>query len=126
MKAGIIKPDAAVVSAAQEPAAEAVLRAQAQRVGATIAFEGQDFALTADRLAVGGQMLDVRGLAGEYNELYLPIYGAHQGRNAALAIAAVESLIGGASRSLVSDIVTEGFAQATSPGRLQLVGSHPT
>jgi dihydrofolate synthase/folylpolyglutamate synthase len=126
VKAGIIKPDAAVVSAAQTPEAEAVLRAQAQRVGATIAFEGQDFALTADRLAVGGQMLDVRGLAGEYAELYLPLYGVHQGRNAALAIAAVESLIGGASQRLVTDVLTDGFAQATSPGRLQLVGAHPT
>lgn len=126
VKAGIIKPDAAVVSAAQTPEAEAVLRAQAQRVGATIAFEGQDFALTADRLAVGGQMLDVRGLAGEYTELYLPLYGAHQGRNAALAVAAVESLIGGASQRLVGDVLTDGFAQATSPGRLQLVGAHPT
>lgn len=126
VKAGIIKPDAAVVSAAQTPEAEAVLRAQAQRVGATIAFEGQDFALAADRLAVGGQMLDVRGLAGEYAELYLPLYGAHQARNAALAIAAVESLIGGASQPLVGDVLTDGFAHATSPGRLQLVGAHPT
>lgn len=126
VKAGIIKPDAAVVSAAQTPEAEAVLRAQAQRVGATIAFEGRDFALAADRLAVGGQMLDVRGLAGEYPELYLPLYGAHQGRNAALAIAAVESLIGGASQRIVSDVLTDGLAQVTSPGRLQLVGIQPT
>jgi len=126
VKAGIIKPDAAVVSAAQVPEAEAVLRAQAARVGATIAFEGQDFALTADRLAVGGQLLDIRGLAGEYRELYLPLYGAHQGRNAALAVAAVESLIGAARQPIADDLLTEGFAQTTSPGRLQLVGAHPT
>ncbi|KAA9135824.1 bifunctional folylpolyglutamate synthase/dihydrofolate synthase [Microbacterium caowuchunii] len=126
VKAGIIKPDAAVVSAAQAPEVEAVLRAQAARVGATIAFEGQDFALTGGRLAVGGQLLDIRGLAGTYAELYLPMYGAHQGRNAALAVAAVESLIGRASQPLSDDVITEGFAQATSPGRLQLVGAHPT
>ena len=62
---------------------------------ASIAFEGAEFALTDDRLAVGGQLISVRGLAGEYPEEYLPLYGAHQGANAALAIAAVESLIGG-------------------------------
>ncbi len=126
VKAGIIKPDAAVVSAAQAPEVEAVLRAQAERVGATIAFEGRDFALTDGRLAVGGQLLDIRGLAGTYAELYLPMYGAHQGRNAALAVAAVESLIGRASQPLSDDVITEGFAQATSPGRLQLLGAHPT
>ncbi|QEW00191.1 bifunctional folylpolyglutamate synthase/dihydrofolate synthase [Microbacterium caowuchunii] len=126
VKAGIIKPDAAAVSAAQAPEVEAVLRAQAARVGATIAFEGQDFALTDGRLAVGGQLLDIRGLAGTYAELYLPMYGAHQGRNAALAVAAVESLIGRASQPLSDDVITEGFAQATSPGRLQLVGANPT
>ncbi|WP_159500013.1 folylpolyglutamate synthase/dihydrofolate synthase family protein [Microbacterium sp. 18062] len=126
VKAGIIKPDAAVVSAAQTPEAEAVLRARAERVGATIAFEGEDFGLTAARLAVGGQLVDIQGLAGEYAELYLPLYGVHQGRNAALAVAAVESLIGGASQALVGDVLTDAFAQTTSPGRLQLVGAHPT
>jgi dihydrofolate synthase/folylpolyglutamate synthase len=58
--------------------------------------------------------------------LYLPLYGEHQGRNAALAIAAVESLIGAGSQALAGDVVTDGLGQATSPGRLQLVGAHPT
>lgn len=126
VKSGIIKTDAAAVSAAQDPAVERVLRERAEQVGATIAFEGEGFALAADRLAVGGQLIDVRGLAGEYLELYLPLYGAHQGRNAALAIAAVESLIGGGTQPLTGDVLAEGLALATSPGRLQLVGASPT
>lgn len=126
VKAGIIKQDAAVVSAAQEPEVDRVLREAAASRGATIAVEGTDFALRSYRLAVGGQLLDVQGLAGEYTELYLPLYGEHQGRNAALAIAAVESLVGAGSQSLAPDVVTDGLGQATSPGRLQLVGAHPT
>ncbi|GAB3153569.1 folylpolyglutamate synthase/dihydrofolate synthase family protein [Microbacterium neimengense] len=126
VKAGIIKQDAAVVSAAQEPEVDRVLREAAAARGATIAVEGTDFALRSYRLAVGGQLLDVQGLAGEYAELYLPLYGEHQGRNAALAIAAVESLIGAGSQTLAPDVVTDGLGQATSPGRLQLVGAHPT
>ena len=47
------------------------------------------------RLAVGGQLISVRGLAGVYDDEYLPLFGGHQALNAALAIAAVESLIGG-------------------------------
>ncbi|MFI8594983.1 bifunctional folylpolyglutamate synthase/dihydrofolate synthase [Microbacterium sp. NPDC078428] len=126
VKGGIIKDGAAVVSAAQHPDAERVLRKMASDRGARIAFEGADFALTDDRLAVGGQLISVRGLAGTYDEEYLPLYGAHQGRNAALAIAAVESLIGGAEQPIAGDVLAEGLGQVVSPGRLQLVGTEPT
>ncbi len=126
VKAGIIKHGAAVVSARQDAAAEAVLREAAAAHGATIAFEGEGFALTDDKLAVGGQVVSVRGLAGEYDDEYLPLYGAHQGANAALAIAAVESLIGGGTQPIDGDVVAEGLGQVTSPGRLQLIGIEPT
>lgn len=126
VKAGIIKDGAAVVSAQQRPEAEAVLRRVAAEKGATIAFEGEDFGLSAQTLAVGGQLISVRGLAAEYPDEYLPLYGAHQGHNAALALVAVESLIGAAGQAIAPDIVTEGLQNATSPGRLQLVGVAPT
>jgi dihydrofolate synthase/folylpolyglutamate synthase len=126
VKSGIIKDGAAVVSSRQTPEAERVLRAAAAAHGATIAFEGEEFALVEQRLAVGGQQILVRGQGGVYEATYLPLYGAHQGFNAALAIAAVESLIGETATSIPADIVTEGLAEATSPGRLQLVGAAPT
>lgn len=126
VKAGIIKPGALAVSAAQDAAATAVLRETAARQGATLAMEGVDFAVTADVLAVGGQQFSMRGLAGSYDDLYLPLYGAHQAYNAALAIAAVESLIGAGTVPLAPDVLAEGLAEATSPGRLQLVGVAPT
>ncbi|MFS0854294.1 bifunctional folylpolyglutamate synthase/dihydrofolate synthase [Microbacterium sp. 179-I 3D4 NHS] len=126
VKAGIIKDGAAVVSAQQQPEAAEVLRRAAAAHDATIAFEGEDFGLADQKLAVGGQLLTVRGLAGEYVEEYLPLYGAHQGHNAALAVAAVESLIGGARQRIAEDIVSEGLQGATSPGRLQLLGIAPT
>lgn len=126
VKAGIIKQDAAVVSARQDSAADAVLRTAATRNGASIAFEGQGFALLSQRLAVGGQQISVQGLAATYDDLYLPMYGTHQGFNAALAIAAVESLIGAGTLPIAPDVLAEGLAQSTSPGRLQLVGAAPT
>lgn len=126
VKSGIIKPGAAAVSAEQNPAALEVLKAAADARSASLAVEGDAFALTAQSLAVGGQQISVQGLAGTYDELYLPLYGAHQGHNAALAIAAVESLIGGAEQPLATDVVADGLAQVTSPGRLQLVGVAPT
>ncbi|WP_203579579.1 bifunctional folylpolyglutamate synthase/dihydrofolate synthase [Microbacterium hibisci] len=126
VKAGIIKDGAAVVSARQDAAAEAVLREAAAAHGATIAFEGGEFALAQQRLAVGGQQITVRGLAGTYEDEYVPLYGGHQGFNAALAIAAVESLVGGGSQRIAGDVLAEGFGSVTSPGRLQLVGANPT
>ena len=126
VKSGIIKPGAAAVSAEQNPAALEVLKAAADARTASLAVEGDAFGLTAQSLAVGGQQISVQGLAGTYDELYLPLYGAHQGHNAALAIAAVESLIGGAEQPLATDVVADGLAQVTSPGRLQLVGVAPT
>jgi len=126
VKSGIIKDGAAVVSARQTPEAERVLREAAAAHDATIAFEGQDFALVEQRLAVGGQQITVRGLGGTYSEEYLPLYGAHQGFNAALALAAVESLIGDRTAPIPGGIVTEGLGEVTSPGRLQLVGTAPT
>ncbi|MGO2933098.1 bifunctional folylpolyglutamate synthase/dihydrofolate synthase [Microbacterium sp.] len=126
VKAGIIKEGAAVVSAEQPAEAADVLRRVAAEKNATIAFEGEEFGLADQKLAVGGQLLTVRGLAGSYVEEYLPLYGAHQGHNAALAVAAVESLIGAGSQRIADDIVTEGLQGSTSPGRLQLLGVAPT
>ncbi|BFM23345.1 bifunctional folylpolyglutamate synthase/dihydrofolate synthase [Microbacterium sp. che218] len=126
VKAGIIKPGAAVVSAAQPDEALRAIRARAEKEGATVAVAGDGFTLEGQTLAVGGQQLDIRGVAGAYREVYLPMYGAHQGANAALAVAAVESLIGGGTQPLAADVVADGIGNATSPGRLQLVGTAPT
>ncbi|MEV7758430.1 folylpolyglutamate synthase/dihydrofolate synthase family protein [Microbacterium sp. NPDC089180] len=126
VKAGIIKPGAAVVTAAQPPEALRAIRARAEKEGATVSVAGDGFALEDQTLAVGGQQVSIRGVAGSYREVYLPLYGAHQGANAALAVAAVESLIGGGEQPLNADVVADGLGNATSPGRLQLLGTAPT
>ncbi len=125
-KAGIIKPLANVVSAEQVDGALAELERAAELSEATLALENDAFALESSSVAVGGQLITVRGLAGRYPELFLPLYGDHQGHNAAVAIAAVESFLGAGSQVLVEDVLTEGLATVTSPGRLQLIGTEPT
>ncbi|SDO78993.1 dihydrofolate synthase / folylpolyglutamate synthase [Microbacterium sp. ru370.1] len=126
VKAGIIKPGAAVVSAAQPPEALRAIRARAEKEGAIVSVAGDGFALEGQTLAVGGQQVSIRGVAGTYRDVYLPLYGAHQGANAALAVAAVESLIGGGEQPLNADVVADGLGNTTSPGRLQLLGTAPT
>ncbi|MET0853714.1 MAG: folylpolyglutamate synthase/dihydrofolate synthase family protein [Microterricola sp.] len=127
-KSGIIKPSAAVVSAAQTPEALAELQRAVDLTESTLAVQGEasGFELLSSTMAVGGQLISVRGLAGSYNEQFLPLYGSHQAQNAAVAIAAVEAFLGGGSQAIADDIVTEGLSGVTSPGRLQLVGIEPT
>lgn len=125
-KSGIIKPATDVVSAQQVPEALAVLREAARLTESSLVVQGTDFEVLSRAVAVGGQYLSVRGLAGTYEDLFLPLYGDHQAQNAAVAIAAVESFIGGGSRPLAREIVEEGLSTATSPGRLQLIGTEPT
>jgi dihydrofolate synthase/folylpolyglutamate synthase len=125
-KAGIIKPSASVVTAMQTTDAMDQLREAARLDEATVAIERVDFAVESTTVAVGGQVLDIRGRAGRYEGVYLPLYGDHQAQNAAVAVAAVESFLGDGTRALSQDVVSEGLGTATSPGRLQLVGIEPT
>jgi dihydrofolate synthase / folylpolyglutamate synthase len=125
-KSGIIKPVANVVSARQQPEALAELERATELTESTIAVEGTGFALESTTVAVGGQVITVRGLAEVYREHFLPLFGDHQAQNAAVAIAAVESFLGGGAQPLVGDVLAEGLATVTSPGRLQIVGTEPT
>ena len=125
-KSGIVKPASRVVSAVQPAEALSELQRAAELSESTFAGEGDAFRLIDCKVAVGGQLVSIQGLAGRYDELFLPLYGNHQGHNAAVAVAAVESFLGGGSQALVDDVITEGFATVTSPGRLQLVGVEPT
>ncbi len=94
-KAGIIKPGSFAVLSAQLAAAADVLLGRAIELGATVAREGVDFGVRTREVAVGGQLLALDGLAGPYDEVFLPLHGAHQAQNAATAVAAVEGLLGG-------------------------------
>jgi dihydrofolate synthase/folylpolyglutamate synthase len=125
-KAGIIKDGATVVTARQTPEAMRELQAAATRHGASVISQPAQFDVTATSVAVGGQLVDVRGVAGAYDGLTLPLYGDHQAQNAAVAIAAVEAFIGGGAQPLTYDLVAEGIAGASSRGRLQLIGTEPT
>jgi len=124
-KSGIIKPLAEVVSAAQRPEALAEIVRAAELTESTLHVEGPGFALLDAAVAVGGQQIAVQGLAGRYDDLFLPLYGDHQGHNAALAIAAVESFLGRGTQPLVPEVLADGLAQATSPGRLQVIARDP-
>ncbi len=125
-KAGIIRAGQVTVLAQQDPVAEAVVVQRAAQVGATLAREGLNFGVVDRQIAVGGQLLTLRGITGEFDEVFLPLYGAHQASNAACALAAVEAFVGGGQGQLDPEVVRAGFAQVSSPGRLEIVRRSPT
>ncbi len=126
-KAGIVHEGAVLVSARQPAEAAQVLMRRAAEVSATVAREGLEFGVLARRVAVGGQMLTLQGLGATYDEVFLPLYGAHQAGNAACALAAVEAFMGAAERGpLDADVVRAGFAHVSSPGRLEVARRSPT
>jgi dihydrofolate synthase/folylpolyglutamate synthase len=72
---------------------------------------------------VAGQVLRLTGADGPIDEIFLPLYGAHQAANAAQALAAAEAFLG--LKALHPDVVREGFAQVHFPGRLELIRRSP-
>jgi dihydrofolate synthase/folylpolyglutamate synthase len=125
-KAGIIHKGATVITALQTEEAIRPILERCAEMGATLVREGNEFGIVERTQAVGGQVLQLRGLGGIYDEVFLPLFGAHQAQNAALALAAVEAFLGaGPEKQLKIDLVREGFAQVDSPGRLERVRSAP-
>ncbi|MEH0147337.1 folylpolyglutamate synthase/dihydrofolate synthase family protein [Corynebacterium sp. Q4381] len=127
-KAGIIRSaDAVAVIADQDADAMRVILEQTVAVGSPVARLGQEFAVEDAEIAVGGQLLTLRGLSGVVDDVFLPLAGPHQARNAAVALAAVEAFYGAnAERPLDADTVRAGFRLASSPGRLERVHTAPT
>jgi len=124
VKAGIIKPGATALTAAQRPDVDEVLAERAAEVGARLLREDVDLEVLDRKVAVGGQLVALRTPAATYTEVLVPLHGAHQAHNALLALGAVEQLLGG--RALDGGVVETAFADVAVPGRLELVRSSPT
>lgn len=122
-KAGIIKPGAHAILAGQTVEAAEILLARCAEVGALPQREGVDFGVIDRKLAVSGQLLRLNSADGPVDDIFLPLYGAHQAANAGQALAAVEAFLG--LKALNPDVVREGFAQVHFPGRLELVRRSP-
>ena len=125
-KSGIIKPGSVAVLAAQDKQVAEVLIERCAEVGAQVAREGAEFGVREREIAVGGQRLELQGLSGRYDDVFLPLHGEHQASNAAIALAAAEALVGaGTAQPLDPDAVRAAFASVRSPGRLEPVQGGP-
>jgi dihydrofolate synthase/folylpolyglutamate synthase len=118
-KAGIIKPESAAVIGETKPDLVQIFRDEG---GASTLVRGDDFETLDNSLAVGGRALDLRTPTTIYSDVFLPLHGAHQGDNASVALAAVETFF---ASPLSAEVVHEGFANVEMPGRFEVLGVQP-
>jgi len=118
-KAGIIGPDSHVICGETDPALVDVIRRETCR---EIWLAGADFGVVQDRLAVGGRVVELFTPYGRHEEVFLPAHGAHQARNLAVAVAAVEAFFG---RPLDGDVLAAGLERLSLPARFEIVGRQP-
>jgi dihydrofolate synthase/folylpolyglutamate synthase len=122
-KAGIIKPESRVVLGDLAPDLLDIVLTRADAVGAASVWVlGRDFGCASNQVAVGGRLVTLWTPDGRYEDVRVPLHGAHQGANAAVALAAAEAFFGDA---LAPDVVEEGFAAVRVPGRLEVLGRRP-
>jgi dihydrofolate synthase/folylpolyglutamate synthase len=117
-KSGIAKPGVALVTGERTPSVLDMIEGEVAAVGAELDRIDKDFAVTWNRIAVGGRLLSISTSARNYEELFLPLHGAHQGTNAALALEATLRFV---NKPLDEDVVNAGLGRARSPGRLETV-----
>lgn len=118
-KAGIIKPGSAAIIGEVDPELVEIFRSEG---GASTLVRDADFEVVDNALAIGGRSLDIRTPTTLYSNLFLPLHGAHQGDNAAVALVAVETFF---AAPLAEEVVHEGFANVEMPGRFEVLGVQP-
>ncbi|MFM7068207.1 MAG: bifunctional folylpolyglutamate synthase/dihydrofolate synthase [Actinomycetes bacterium] len=118
-KAGIITPHCTAVLGEMPDDLAAVFAAEGP---AALWRSGIDFGVRVDATAVGGRLLTIDGYFDAYDDVLLPLHGAHQAANAAVAVAATEAFF---HRGLDADVVRTGLAAVEVPGRVEVVSHQP-
>ncbi len=118
-KAGIIKPGSTLVLGETDESLRPLFEAEA---AAHTIVRGEDFQAEANGLAVGGRVVDLHTPRSDHRELFVSLHGYHQGRNAAIALAAAEEFL---DAPLHEDVVAEAFGSMSLPGRFEVLGRQP-
>ena len=122
-KSGIMEPGSRVVVGELAPDLLDIVLAHAAEVGAgPVWVAGRDYGVESNWVAVGGRLVTLWTPGGRYDEVLVPLHGAHQGTNAATALAAAEAFF---DEPLAPDVVDEAFASVRVPGRLEVLGRRP-
>jgi len=119
-KAGIIKPERSLLTAARQARVLALFRQKCQELRSPFYAWGKDFSAKELR----PQLIHFRGRSHQWSELRLGLAGSHQVINAFLALVGVEVLME-SGLALHEEHLRKGLAETKWPGRLELVREHP-
>ena len=118
-KSGIVKPGTILVLGETDPELVRIFEAAKPT---ELWLRDRDFATDENRVAIGGRAVDLRTPSASYEDVLIGLHGAHQGDNAALAVAAVEAFFG---RPTDDDVVREALASVKVAGRFEVMGRSP-
>lgn len=120
-KAGIIKAGVPVVTGVGAPQALAIVRAEAAQAGASLDVLHETFSVEVQNIAVAGTRFIYHDAQGDLTDLDMPLVGAHQAANAALALRATRVLV----PDIAEQTIRNGLGQAWLPGRFEIVAHDP-
>lgn len=118
-KGGIIKPGVPVVIGCVDAESQAILSGLAEERGSPASLFGRDFA-TSDQ---GDGGLTYRGRMWRLSDVHLGLRGRFQHANAAVALAALETIQ--ASFPISEEDLRQGLRATAWPGRLDVVSTRP-
>lgn len=124
-KAGIIKPHRPVVTAALPADAMAAVQKRVAETGSDWLVAGRDFEADRAGLDGWGQRFDYRAQAFHLSRVFIPLVGAYQVQNAALAIAASRLAAKAINWPLQPQEILRGLAQNTWPARMEKLSNDP-
>jgi dihydrofolate synthase/folylpolyglutamate synthase len=124
-KAGIIKPGRPVITAEQDPSVVSLFRQEAEKNGSQLYALKRDFDLTTEYVDRRGAVITVYGPARIYRDIHLPVPGAFQVTNAALAVAGLDILAATNKITLTEDTVRGALAGFRFGGRMEIVQERP-
>jgi dihydrofolate synthase/folylpolyglutamate synthase len=122
-KVGIIKENAVVVTGETAPDVLEVIADRCRTVGAELRVDGSPFALEDRRLAVGGQVLDLRVGGRRYEEVFAPVFGERLATDVMLGVAAVSAFVG--DPEFDDAVLRAALGGIRTPGRIEVVKRKP-
>lgn len=123
-KSGIIKPGSDAVTAADQADVLDIIRQQCATSHSPLWVVDGEVSYLARSCGLQGQQVAVRTPSREYRQLELVMLGAHQARNAATAVAAID-LLRLRGLAIAPEAVATGLARTRFPGRLEILREEP-
>jgi len=125
VKAGILKPNSVVVTAAERPEVLQVIRERAKALNIPLWVVGEDVRWESRWSGELEQEFDLIGLHGTYPKIRLRLIGAHQIKNAATAITVCEVLQSEYGAEITREAIYHGLKETLWPGRLEVLSLKP-